>query len=314
MILDLHVHVSACTAGHGLMSQRLQNSLAFRFMRWKLGIKGYDAQTERAIADTLLDTIRGSEKLDRAVVLAFDAVHTEEGELDEKNTHLYVTNGYVMELAHQHPKHVLFGCSIHPYRKDAVAELERCVKNGAVLVKWLPITQGFDPSDRRCFAFYEAVAHYKLPLLSHTGGENALPTIRPDVADPKLLVPALQRGVTVIAAHCGTRSTPWEVDYVPQWARLAREHEHFYGDTAALDLPARSYAYRTILEDPRLREKLVHGSDWPIISIPPLRVGAQEAFELWTEENWMRRDVLTKEKLGMDRAYWERGAKVLGIA
>ena len=60
---------------------------------------------------------------------------------------------------------MLFGASVHPYRKDAVAELERCVAAGAVLLKWLPITQGFNPADPRCFPFYEALAHHKLPLL-----------------------------------------------------------------------------------------------------------------------------------------------------
>jgi hypothetical protein len=31
------------------MSDRLQKSLAFRFMRWRLGIAGYDAATERLV-------------------------------------------------------------------------------------------------------------------------------------------------------------------------------------------------------------------------------------------------------------------------
>ena len=39
---------------------------------------------------------------------------------------------------------------------------------GAVLLKWLPIVQNFNPADERCFPFYEALAHHKLPLLSHT--------------------------------------------------------------------------------------------------------------------------------------------------
>jgi predicted TIM-barrel fold metal-dependent hydrolase len=296
------------------MSQKLQDSLAFRFMRWRLDVPGYDEQAEARIGRKMLETIRGTQKLDRAVVLAFDAVHTEEGQLDERNTHLYVTNGYVMELAHRHPASILFGCSVHPYRKDAVAELERCIKNGAVMVKWLPLTQNFDPSNEKCFAFYEALAHHKIPLLSHTGWENALPTLNRKVADPFLLLPAIQRGVTVIAAHCGTQSRPGETDFLPHWARMAKEHEHFYGDTAALNLPTRSYAYETILNDPVLRAKLVHGSDWPIISIPPAtRLGGRAALELWAEDNWMRRDVLTKEQLGLDDAYWHRAGKVLGI-
>lgn len=55
MIVDCHVHVSACTPGHGSMSVALQNSLAFRFMRWRLKVKGYDADAEAQLRQRLLD-------------------------------------------------------------------------------------------------------------------------------------------------------------------------------------------------------------------------------------------------------------------
>jgi uncharacterized protein len=178
VILDCHVHICACSPGHGWMSDRLQKSLAFRFMRWRLGIIGYDEQTERQLEAKLIETIDQTTWLDAAVVLAFDAVHDAEGRRDDANTHLYVTNDYVIELAKRHPK-VLFGASVHPYRKDAVAELQRCVAAGAVLMKWLPITQGFNPADERCIPFYEAMAHHKLPLLSHTVRSHCRISTRP---------------------------------------------------------------------------------------------------------------------------------------
>ncbi len=282
-------------------------------MRWRLELKGYDAQTERALEQRLSDAVHGAERLDAAVVLAFDAAHDSEGRLDEANTHLYVKNDYVIQLSRRNPK-FLFGASVHPYRKDAIAELERCVKAGAVLLKWLPIVQNFNPADERCFGFYEALAHFRLPLLSHTGGEKSLPTLDPSVADPMLLEPALKRGVTVIAAHCGTRSARGEVDFVPSFVRIAHEHENLYGDTSALNLPTRSYAYETILNDPVVRSKLVHGSDWPILPMPPmLKLGLQPSLRLMRERNWIRRDVLIKERLGFDQAYWRRAAKVLRI-
>ncbi len=314
MVVDCHVHICATVPGHGSMSDRLQKSPAFRFMRWRLGIKGNDEATERQLEAKLVETIDQNTKIDAAVVLAFDAPHTPDGRLDEVNTHLYVTNDYVIELAGRHPK-ILFGASVHPYRKDAVVELERCVRAGAVLMKWLPITQNMNPADDRCIAFYEALAHYKLPLLSHTGGEKSLPNLDTSVADPRLLEPALRRGVTVIAAHCGTRSVPSETDHLPAFMDMARRHEHFYGDTSALSLPTRSYAYKKILADRVVREKLLHGSDWPIISLPPvMEFGIRDSFRLMRERNWMKRDVLIKSRLGFDDAYWERSARVLGLA
>jgi predicted TIM-barrel fold metal-dependent hydrolase len=315
MIVDCHVHVCATTAGHGSVSPRLRRSVAFRFMRWRIRLPGDEDQErlERVIAAKLMETIDGTLEIDKAVVLAFDGVHDRDGNFDATNTHLYVTNDYAWELAQRHPK-ILFGASVHPYRKDAVAEVERCVGRGAVLLKWLPIVQNFNPADVRCFPLYEALAHHRLPLLCHTGGEVALPNLDRSVADPALLLPALQRGVTVIAAHCGTRAQLLETGYLPTFMRMAHEYEHFYGDTAALNLPMRSYAFSSILRDEVVRRKLVHGSDWPIITIPTRCIGLRQAVGLlWSEGNWMRRDVLVKQRLGFEDAYWQRAATLLRL-
>jgi predicted TIM-barrel fold metal-dependent hydrolase len=314
MILDCHVHVSAFDPGHGSMSPRLLASLPFAFMRWNFGLKGSDSDTERQVEKLLTDSINGATELDGAVVLAFDAVYDRDGNIDLPNTHLYVTNDYVIELAARHPR-IFFAASVHPYRKDAVAELERCVAAGAVVVKWLPITQNFNPADDRCIPFYEALAHLGIPLLSHTGWEHTLPNLDKTAADPMLLREAVRRGVVVIAAHCGAMSIfPWEIGYLENWARMARDFEHFYGDTAALNSPGGWHAYDTILNDPVLRGKLVHGSDWPVISIPPARLGAQACIDLMGEWNWIKRDVLIKRKLfGSDDEYWGRAAKVLKV-
>jgi predicted TIM-barrel fold metal-dependent hydrolase len=295
------------------MSQKLLNSLPFRFMRWRLGLKGTDEQTERDLEACLVRTINETTRLNAAVVLAFDAVHDHDGNIDLANTHLYVKNDYVMELAARNPK-MFFGASVHPYRKDAVAELERCIAGGAVLLKWLPITQNFNPADPLCIPFYEALAHHDLPLLCHTGGEQSLPQLDKSTADPMLLKPALDRGVRVIMAHCGTRSTFWEQDYLTQFMQLVQDYEHCWGDTSALCLPTRAHAFCPILQNKAVREKLVHGSDWPIIAIPPVsRVGWANTLELMQERNWMKRDVLIKEHLGFDEAYWHRAGELLKL-
>jgi predicted TIM-barrel fold metal-dependent hydrolase len=313
--IDVHVHVLATTPGHGFLSGYLRKRPNVIVTRVWLGIPlcGTDERIERAVEDSLVRTLGGVPELDAGVGLAFDAVHDEEGRKDEAATHLYVTNDYVAELAKRHPK-LLFGASVHPYRKDAVAELDRCVAAGAVLVKWLPLVQGMDPASDRCAAFYEALAHHRVPLLCHTGGELSLPQKFPHLASPELLIPALRRGVTVIAAHCGTRSHPFGTDYLKTFIRMAKEHEHFYGDTSALCLPTRSYAIPMLLRDPEVRRKLVHGSDWPVISLPPLRAGVFTALRLLaTEGNWVRRDVLAKKALGFDDDYFHRAGKLLRL-
>lgn len=313
MIIDCHVHISATTPSHGLMSRKLLDSFAFRFMRWKFGLVGEDAGTERALESLLAQTIDDTQMLDAAVVLAFDGVCDDRGAIDLGRTHFYVTNDYVIELCRRHPK-MLFGASINPLRRDAIDELDRCVRHGAVLMKWLPIVQGFDPSDSRCEAFYEAMAHHGLPLLAHTGGERSLPRVNDSFADPMLLVPALKRGVTVIMAHCGTRSVPGETDYVDTFMRLAKQFPNCYGDTSALCLPTRWHAWSKILGDEEVREKLIQGSDWPIIPLPPMtRLSVGDSIDLLHESNWMRRDVLIKQRLGLEQSYWHRCDEVLGI-
>ena len=314
MIIDCHVHVSACTPEHGEMSLALQRSPAFRFMRWRLKVRGYDANAEKQIAERLAATLDQTPELDAAVILAFDRVYRSDGTPDAALTHLNVTNDYVIELVASHPK-MLFGASVNPYRKDAVPELERCIRAGAVLLKWLPVTQDFDPAHPKCFPLYEALAHYKLPLLCHTGGEKSLPLLDARVADPALLKPALERGVTVIAAHCGTKSSAHDVDYLPTFVRMAHDYENLYGDTAALNLPTRSYAWDTVLRDPVVRGKLVHGSDWPIPAFPPVsQLPWSDAISLFLDPNWMRRDVHIKHRLGLDQDYWHRAAKLLRIS
>jgi predicted TIM-barrel fold metal-dependent hydrolase len=313
MILDCHVHTAALLPGHGHVSAHARRALGFRWMRRQLALPATDddARLEDALQRVLLDTLSAATELDAAVVLAFDAVYTRDGRPDEGATHLYVSNEYVAGLAAQHPK-VRFGASVHPYRRDAVAELERCVSAGAVLCKWLPITQRFDPTDSRCFPLYEALAHFGLPLLSHTGWEHVLPRLDPTVAAPARLVPALERGVTVIAAHCGTGRVPGEGSYLRQFMRLAREHEHLYGDTAGMSLPNRWGDYDALLRDDVVRRKLVHGSDWPVPAYPrPWRHGWRGSRALLAERNQLRRDLLIKRALGFDDAYWERGGELL---
>jgi hypothetical protein len=119
--------------------------------------------------------------------------------------------------------------------------------------------------------------------------------------------------VTVIAAHCGTGAAPGETCFVDPFVRMAKEHERFYGDTSALNLPTRAYAYRSILDDAEVRSKLVHGSDWPIPPIPmPSNHGWRRTAALLRERNALRRDVMIKRELGLtEPEYWNRAATLL---
>jgi predicted TIM-barrel fold metal-dependent hydrolase len=316
VLLDLHVHLSAFLPGHGSVSARAQRSLPFRYMRRQLGIPARnDEAAEVAVADRLFAALEGAPEVDAAVVLAFDAVYDADGRRDDDATHFHVDNDYARAVAARHPK-ARFGASVHPYRRDAVAEIERCARNGAVLLKWLPITQRFDPSDRRCFPVYDALAALGVPLLSHTGWEHTLPRLQTNAADPALLVPALERGVTVIAAHCGSGRVPGGVDHLDDFIRLTHAHERLYGDTAGMSLPNRWYAFDRLLADPVARTRLVHGSDWPVPAFPdPRRIPIGATRELLREKNQLRRDVLVKRAMGFPEGdpYWQRAGDLLRL-
>ena len=84
--------------------------------------------------------------------------------------------------------------------------------------------------------------------------------------------------------------------------------------TAALSLPTRWYAYRELLKDRVVREKLVHGSDWPIPAFPPPgQVGWVETMEAMRTRDWLQRDIVVKRCLGFDEAYWQRAGHVLRV-
>ena len=93
--------------------------------------------------------------------------------------------------------------SVHPYRSDALEELERGAARGATMVKWLPNSMGIDPSDPLCDAYYDKMRELGLILLSHGGEEKAVDAAEDQrLGNPLLLRRALDRGVRVIVAHC----------------------------------------------------------------------------------------------------------------
>jgi hypothetical protein len=61
-------------------------------------------------------------------------------------------------------------------------------------------------------------------------------------------------------------------------------------------------------------KKVIHGSDWPIIPVPPVfRLGLAATAEMLQEPNWLRRDIQIKQRLGFDEEYWNRAAKILRL-
>ena len=87
--------------------------------------------------------------------------------------------------------------------------------------------------------------------------------VRPDLCDPRILEWPLQCGVTVIAAHCGTKSGPFDRQYFPAFVEMLQRYPRFYGDISAFNVPIRGSVVPHCLKSPVV-ERMVHGSDYPV--------------------------------------------------
>src|SRR5688572_13820093 len=262
--IDMHVHIvgnglrgSGCWLKVGAWHRPLA---AFMLHHIGVGVSTRAAEFDEAYANHLAKLVRES-SLGAAVILAQDEVYDNAGQkLDFGSFH--VPNDYVLKLAREHPE-FLPAVSIHPARADAFDELERCLEAGAVMLKLLPNCHNVDCNDVRYRRFWERMAEAKLPLLAHTGGEHTVPVIRKDLSDPRTLRLPLECGVTVIAAHCATKSGLADKDYFEDFCDMLAEYPNLYGDTSAFNVPIRGRHVRACLEA-GISERLVHGSDYPV--------------------------------------------------
>lgn len=263
--IDMHVHmVGNGVAGSGgwLRLKGWHRWLA-GFMLRQLGVpaSALEGDLESIYADHLAKLVRGS-SLDAVVLLAHERVHDPDGTPREDLGSMFVPNDVVLALAKTFPE-FLPGVSIHPARRDALDELERCLAGGAVLMKCLPNCQNIDLSDTRYRPFWERMAAAGLPLLAHTGGEHTVPVLNAALADPKLLRFPLECGVTVIAAHCGTSSGAFDRDYFDDWAEMLRKFPNLYGDISAMVSLNRCGHLRDCLRA-EISPRILHGSDFPV--------------------------------------------------
>ncbi len=216
---------------------------------------------DRLYRERLLSLVRSS-TLDAVLLLAQEVPRDDRGrELPGAGT-FFVPNDYVLGLAREHPEFVP-AVSIHPARPDAMDELERCLAEGARVMKCLPNCQNINCSDARYAPFWERMAETGMILLAHTGGEVTLPVIRAEYADPRVLELPLRCGVKVIAAHCSGRSCFHDRDYTGVLLGMFQQFPNLYGDNSALCSPVRSRTLRRIIR-PELFPRIVHGSDFPI--------------------------------------------------
>jgi predicted TIM-barrel fold metal-dependent hydrolase len=275
-IIDIHVHFGAPDdpASGCYWSEQFTQSPAYiaMLLLTKFLFKKVDIPR---VKKHMFKTVKDSTRVNQFVFLALDQVYDESGNVHKDQTHLYVPNNYLVSLVEENDR-VVFGASVHPYRNDWEQELDYCLVKRAVLCKWIPSAQMIDPSHQKCANIHQKLAQHRLPLLCHVGPEYTIPSAAPDPErynNPDLLIPALDKGVIVIMAHCampyfGPLDKPIYEQYFESFLNLMDKADangwDLYTDLSAICIPTRSeYVSRVMNRVPPKR--LLFGSDYPIL-------------------------------------------------
>lgn len=214
-------------------------------------------------------------------LLAIDRAYDEAGNPLQNKTVLYVSNETVFQMAKTN-SHFFPIFSIHPYRHDALDELDKWADQGGRLLKWLPNEMNIDPSHSLCLPFFKKMVKRNLILLTHGGKESAIPSINQELGNPLLLRNALDSEVKVIIAHCATLGKGRDFDHNTHnrianfdlFLRLMHEEKYqhlLFGDLAAITQINRMRYLPKLLELTQpgqlLSQRLVHGSDYPLTNM-----------------------------------------------
>jgi uncharacterized protein len=314
---DCHVHLVGNGQGGSGCWLRLDgvwHRLLGEVMRRTIGLEAKVTTNdfdEQFVAH-LAGLVAGS-SLDAALLLAQDEVYDETGRKLAFGS-FHVPNDYLFKVCREHTEFVP-AVSIHPGRKDALEELDRCLAAGARALKLLPNCQNVDCSLTRYDAFWRRMADAGLPFLCHTGGEMTVPVINRAYQDPRILRRPLELGVKVIAAHSSGNSHFFDRNYFGELIRLMDEFPQLYADTSALNSPIRSGVLRQVKESGRLG-RFLHGSDYPVpVGAFWVRLRGLISTEQWREAgriaNLIERDAYLKRAMGFDDAHFTRLGEVL---
>jgi mannonate dehydratase len=240
------------------------------------------------------------------MLIAFEHHYDGEGKQRDDLSPFYTPNHYAAKIAGQYPQRFEWIASVHPYREDCLAMLQWCVRNGARAIKWLPGAMGIDPGSRKCDQFYEAVAKYRIPLLTHSGEEQAVSVSGSEgLNNPLLMRRALEHGVRVIFAHCASLGESVDLDKGPNGARVSNldlfyrllaeknYQERLYGDISAITQVNRDKAViEAIFTRTEWHANLINGSDYPLPGVFPII--STQSFADWGYIQQREADVLAQ--------------------
>ena len=288
-LVDYHTHIVGLGTDNSgaFVSPNTKSWLSLE--RWKFliyasasGVKNIE-QFDQEYITRLLRLVRGIDRRGKYHILAFDKYYNSDRSVDLRKTSFYVPNEYVFHVAQQSPDIFQPVISVHPYRPDALAELEKWARRGAKFVKWLPNAMGIDPSSSLAEPFYRKMKEHGMILLSHTGEEQAVEAQEDQrLGNPLLLRQALNHGVRVIMAHSGSLGScddlddagPKKLSCFDLTMRMMDEQKYdqllFTEISALLQFNRMPGPISTLLKRQDLHPRIVNGSDYPLPAINAL--------------------------------------------
>ncbi|HAD21521.1 MAG TPA: hypothetical protein DCF87_05330 [Opitutae bacterium] len=309
MRIDGHVHfVGEGSNGSGcwLRCSTLLDRIIEPVVKAQAGILKSSRQlgVDQAYEERLISLINES-SLDAVLLLAMDYPYDPSGNCLKRKAKFYVPNDHVLRLAKKYSQ-IIPACSIHPARKDAIEELERCAEQGAKVLKLLPNCHNVDCSDIQYQPFWEKLSKLGMPFLAHTGGEFSVPVLNAKFADPRILRLPLECGVKVIAAHGAGKSGILDPDYTADLLKMMDAFPNLFTDNSALASPNRWRTIPALLEH-KIQSRVIHGSDFPIPvgGFGPWVGGLlnrQDYLRSRKIKNPLERDVFIKQAVGFEES------------
>ena len=176
-------------------------------------------------------------------------------------------NDGVLAAAAAHPGTLIPFASVDPLRgQAALDEAERLIRAGARGFKLHPPLMEFEPNDRRVYPFYELVQAARLPVIFHAGhsgigtGQRGGGGVRLKYGNPMLIddVAVDFPDLPIVMAH---PAFPWQDEQISVCLHKPLVHIDLSGWSPKYFSPTLvRYA------DTLLREKVMFGSDYPLIT------------------------------------------------
>jgi uncharacterized protein len=312
-LVDHHVHMLALgtSVKDAFVNPKMLSGFNVERLKFQIyvsatGVKDLVSADEQYI-ERLARLARAAAPSGKFRILAFDKHYNLDGSVNPAKTTMYVPNHYVVGLSEKHPDLFTPAVSIHPYRADALAELERWARAGVKYLKWLPNAMGMDPADPAIEPFYRKMREHKMVLLSHAGEEQAVEAEEDQkLGNPLLLRKPLDMGLRVVIAHAASLGECADLDSrefkktscFDLFLRMMDEPKYaglLFGEISAMlqfnRLPEPLLA---LLKRQDLHARLVNGSDYPLPAINSL---------IWTRSLARAGFITAEERSALNEIY-----------